>query len=198
MDNKVFNKFNIYDQFAYLLVGSVGFGYILIFIKIANYSIKIPDFELTNSILWLILAYYYGHIIQSVANVVIKENKTNFTDSEKKVLDDAKNFFKSKDENYTSIFQLCYQKVLQGDNSLNILTFLANYGLYRGWFIINVLQVVLFLFLLISTWFSVKILIAVLVFILLSFLFYKRKNRFYSYMRDKVIQNTQLIISEND
>lgn len=199
MDNKTFSKFNLYDQSAYILVGSVGLGYIAIFITFANYPVKIPDIQISNSILWLIAAYYYGHIIQAIANIFIKEDKSsNFTDSEKKVLDDAKNFFKSNDASYNSLFQLCYQKVLKGDNSLNILPFAANYGLYRGWLVVNILQLILFIFLLVTTRFSSKILIVLLFFSLISFLFYRRKNRFFKYLIAKVIQNTQIIISEND
>ena len=198
MDNKIFSKFNLYDQFAYLLVGSVGLGYIAVFVGLADYSFKIPALEISNSILWLISAYYYGHIIQAIANIIIREDKSNFSDSEKEVLDDAKVFFESKNTDYNFLFQLCYQKVLKGDNSLSILTFVANYGLYRGWFVVNILQTLLFLFLLVSSWFSFKILIVLLLFSLLSFLFYKRKNRFFTYLRTKVIQNTQIIISEND
>ena len=67
-------KFNIYDQIGYLLVGAIGllviyFNSILLDI---SYS---PKFNLSTIIIWTIIAYFLGHLVQAIANIFVKEKK---------------------------------------------------------------------------------------------------------------------------
>lgn len=86
--NQTFSKFNLYDQIGYLLVGSVAL--LLVYGNSILFGIKAPDFSLSNSPLWLIVSYFVGHLIQAIANTVIKEKKEIFTEKEQELLKSAR------------------------------------------------------------------------------------------------------------
>jgi hypothetical protein len=95
MNQQVFSKFNVYDQIGYLLVGSIGLLVIYLDTVLLNY--EFPKFDLKTAIIWLIVAYFLGHIIQAVANVIIREKKEDFNQQEKRILKIAEEFYGIKE-----------------------------------------------------------------------------------------------------
>ncbi|GAH87201.1 unnamed protein product, partial [marine sediment metagenome] len=110
MNQQIFSKFNVYDQIGYLLVGSIGLLIIYLDTILLNY--KFPKFDLETVIIWLIVAYFLGHIIQAVANVIIREKKEDFNEQEKRILDIAEKFFGIKELSDGEIWNLCYMTAL--------------------------------------------------------------------------------------
>jgi len=47
MDQKIFSKFNIYDQIGYL----------------------VPPFNFDTFLVWFIIAYFLGHLVQGISNL---------------------------------------------------------------------------------------------------------------------------------
>ena len=83
MNQQIFSKFNVYDQIGYLLVGSIGL--LVIYLDAVLLSYEFPKFDLKTAIIWLIVAYFLGHVIQAVANVFIKEKKEDFNEQEREL-----------------------------------------------------------------------------------------------------------------
>ena len=106
MNQQIFSKFNVYDQIGYLMVGSIGLLVIYLDTILLNY--KFPKFDLKTAIIWFIVAYFLGHIIQAIANVIIREKKEDFNKQEKRILDIAEEFFGIKDLSDGEIWNLCY------------------------------------------------------------------------------------------
>ncbi len=190
MTQRIFSKFNIYDQIGYLLVGSIAL--LVIYLDALLLDYKVPTLNLSGAIVWIIVAYFLGHIIQAVANVFIKEKKPDFNQQEKSILTTAKKFFNTEEISDHEAWNLCYMAALAKDATGQISSFNAYYSLYRGWLILFILQSVfllirlVFFFHLLSTlWLIISVLLAVL--------FYKRSKRFYTYLRTKVLQTFLLI-----
>lgn len=190
MKKQLFSKFNVYDQIGYLLVGSIGLLVMYLDTVLLNY--EFPKFDLENAIIWLIVAYFLGHIIQAVANVIIKEKKEDFNEQEKRILDIAEEFFWIKELSDREIWDLCYMTTLAKDITGQISSFNAYYSLYRGWLMIFTIESV-FLLVYVILFFSLPTIIWLMVSFLLAVLFYRRSKRFYKYLRAKVLQ-TFLII----
>ena len=95
MNKQIFSKFNVYDQVGYLLVGSIGLLVMYLDTVLLNY--EFPKFDLKTAIIWLVVVYFLGHIIQAVANVIIREKKEDFNKQEKRILDIAEEFFGIKE-----------------------------------------------------------------------------------------------------
>ena len=190
MNQQIFSKFNVYDQIGYLLVGSIGLLVIYLDTILLNY--KFPKFDLKTAIIWLIVAYFLGHVIQAVANVFIKEKEEDFNEQEKRILDIAEEFFGIKELSDGEIWNLCYMTALAKDITGQIASFNAYYSLYRGWLTIFTIESV-FLLVYIILFFSLPSMIWLIVSFLLAVLFYRRSKRFYRYLRAKVLQ-TFLII----
>lgn len=191
------NKFNLYDQIAYILVGGVTIIYSYIGLALLDKSTILPKIDLANSVVWTLGTYYLGHIVQALANIVVKENKSDFTTEEKSLLERVKSHFKSESNDYSHIFQLAYQKTLISENSSYIQTFNANYGLYRGWFISTILACIFFLYILVVNWFSILALSLFISLLLVTYLLHNRRVRFYNYIRAKVLQNIEIIIAND-
>ena len=190
MTQQVFSKFNVYDQIGYLLVGSIALLVIYLDTILLNY--KFPKFDLRVAIIWLIIAYFLGHIIQAVANVFIKEQKEDFNDQEKGILDTAKEFFGIKELSDGEIWNLCYMTALAKDVTGQISSFNAYYSLYRGWLVVFTFESV-FLLIRVILFFSLANIAWLIISLVLVILFYRRSKRFYTYLRAKVLQ-TFLII----
>lgn len=190
MTQQVFSKFNVYDQIGYLLVGSIALLVIYLDTILLNY--KFPKFDLRAAIIWLIIAYFLGHIIQAVANVFIKEQKEDFNDQEKGILDTAKEFFGIKELSDGEIWNLCYMTALAKDVTGQISSFNAYYSLYRGWLMVFTFESV-FLLIRVILFFSLANIAWLIISLVLVILFYRRSKRFYTYLRAKVLQ-TFLII----
>jgi len=190
MNQQIFSKFNIYDQIGYLLVGSIGLLVIYLDTILLNY--KFPKFDLKTAIIWLIVAYFLGHIIQAVANVIIREKKEDFNKQEKRILKIAEEFFGMKELSDGEIWNLCYMTALAKDITEQISSFNAYYSLYRGWLMIFTIESV-FLLVCVILFFSLPTMIWLIVSFLSVVLFYRRSKRFYKYLRAKTLQ-TFLII----
>ena len=86
-------KFNIYDHIGYLVVGTVGI--LLLYFNLTLLNITwFPKFDLSTFIIWVIVAYFAGHLIQAIANIFVKERKEEFSDDEKRILNIARDFLK--------------------------------------------------------------------------------------------------------
>lgn len=191
MYKQILSKFNIYDQVGYLMVGSISL--IVLYFDSLFLDIEFPKFDLNSSIIWLIVTYFLGHIIQSIANIIIKEKKEDFNEKEKKILEIAKDFFDVKNLSESEIWSLCYMMASAKDITGQINTFNAYYSLYRGWFVIFVLESTFLLLLNIFKWFNFAYLILFLSSAFLTILFFRRKKRFYSYLKTKVLQTFILL-----
>lgn len=193
MDNQVFSKLNLYDQIGYFLVGSIAIIAIVFDLMLLGKSNLIPSISATNFIIYFIVSYFTGHIIQAIANLVIFEKKDVFEESDIKILSEAKTFFNVKKASLRELYSLCYMFSVANDITGQVSHFNALYSLYRGWFIIFSSESIFFLIMLILKWFNITFLILLIVSILLSFLFYKRLKRFFNYSRQKTLQ-TFLIV----
>lgn len=195
MEQQVFTKFNLYDQIGYLMVGSVAVSIIVLDLEFF-YSFQLPDLTINNFIIWFIVVYFLGHLIQALANLInripllnflIKEDKEKFNDEQKEMLKDAKKFFKLKSQNNNMIWNVCYLYSLSKDTTGQIQAFNAYYSMYRGWLIIFVLENIFLLIQSINT-------INVYNFSFLSgsafvsIVFYIRSKRFWNYLTNKVLQ----------
>ena len=140
MENRIFSHFNIYDQIGFLLVGSVA----LIVIYFDSYIMldveNIPGFNLSNSLVWFIIAYFTGHVVQAISNIFIKDDKHSFSDSEQEVLDKAQSYFKVENRPLNEIYQLCYMLSYAKDITGHVRSFNAYHSLYRGWVIVFSIQ----------------------------------------------------------
>ena len=190
MNQQIFSKFNVYDQIGYLMVGSIGLLVIYLDTILLNY--KFPIFDLKTAIIWFIVAYFLGHIIQAIANVIIREKKEDFNKQDKRILDIAEEFFGIKDLSDGEIWNLCYMTALAKDITGQITSFNAYYSLFRGWLLIFTIETA-FLIVYVILFFSLPTIIWLMVSFLLVVLFYRRSKRFYNYLRAKVLQ-TFLII----
>lgn len=191
MQKQLLSKFNVYDQIGYLMVGSISL--IVIYLDSLFLDFRFPKFDLNSSIIWLILTYFLGHIIQSIANIIIKEKKEDFNEKEKKILEIAREFFEIKNLSEGEVWNLCYMMAFAKDITGQISTFNAYYSLYRGWLVIFALESLFLLLLNIFKWFNFAYLILFLLSAFLTILFFRRKKRFYSYLKIKVLQTFILL-----
>lgn len=190
MNQQIFSKFNIYDQIAYLMVGSIGL--LVIYLDTILLKQHFPKFDLKYIIIWLIFAYFLGHIIQSFANIFIKEKKDDFNEKEKSILDIANKLFNVKELSHGEIWNFCYMTALANDVTGQISSFNSYYSLYRGWLIVFLIES-LFLLICVFLFFNLLNIVLLLVSMLLAFLFYRRSKRFYKYLRTKVLQTFIII-----
>ncbi|OGE75244.1 MAG: hypothetical protein A3K07_00255 [Candidatus Doudnabacteria bacterium RIFCSPHIGHO2_01_43_10] len=195
MEQKIFSKFNVYDQIGYLMVGAITAA-VLIFNTSYFYNIDIPPFSLDSFLLWFIIAYFFGHLIQGVANVIngipllsylIREDKTDFNDNEKEILEQAKSYFGLDKQDNNKLWGLCYMLASGKDITGQVQAFNAYYSLYRGWFVVFFLES-LFLFGHLTSSFNHPKLYLLLLSIFLAIIFYRRAKRFWKYTRDKVLE----------
>lgn len=196
MENPIISKFNLYDHIGYLLVGSVGLMIIFFDFNLLNVNYPIPSLDLENSLVWIIAAYLFGHILQAVANMFIKENKTDFSESEKEILEKANKYFEVNKQSAGETYSLCYMLSSAKDITGQVQSFNAYYSLYRGWMIIFILESIFLVFINIMKWFSFGYLVLLFLTLFISWLFYKRSKRFYAYSRGKTLQ-TFIILSKN-
>ncbi|MDK2812420.1 MAG: hypothetical protein PWQ78_630 [Petrotoga sp.] len=185
-------KFNIYDQIGYLLVGTIGL-LIIYFNSILLNIYYLPEPNLSVFIVWIVIAYFLGHLIQAMANIFVKEKKEDFSESEKQLLNIARDFFEVKNLSDGEVWNLCYMLGVAKDPSGQIQAFNAYYSLYRGWFIVFLAETI-FLSGYIFFFFSLKNLTLWVVSGLIAFLFFLRLKRFYYHLKNKVFQTFIIII----
>lgn len=195
MEQQVFSKFNLYDQIGYLMVGSIAIIIFLFDIKFF-YNFPIPELNLNTFLVWFIVVYFLGHLIQSISNLIskitfinalVKEDKKDFSDEEKEILKDAKEFFKSKFKDNDSLWNVCYLFSLSKDSTGQIEAFNAYYSMYRGWLLIFIFQTIFMLYFLFVK-FNLINLDLFLISLLITIVFYFRSKRFWNYLRKKVLQ----------
>lgn len=204
MENKIFTKFNLYDQIGYLMVGTIAVM-VIVFNFIYFYQVRIISFNLDNFLIWFITTYFIGHFIQGICNIIneipilnllIKEKKEEFNSEEKALLQQAKSFFKLKEQNKNKLWNYCYMLACAKDATGQVTLFNAYYSLYRGWLTIFFLQSLFLLYFLITKH-NIQIFILFLLSIFLSLVFYKRSKRFWKYLRNKVFDTFILVKALN-
>lgn len=198
MENKIFSRFNLYDQIGYLLVGGIALLVVISDFYLLGNKVVIPQIKInvSNFIIWVLIAYFVGHIFQAVANIFIQEKRIDFSESEKEILNQVKNYFKIEKQSFNELYSVCYMFSLAKDITGQVQSFNAYYSLYRGWFMIFVFQSVFLLFFMTINWFNLWYLILFITSILIMILFFKRMKRFYQYARSKTLQ-TFFILSKN-
>jgi len=188
MEDKILSKFSFYDNIGYLLVGSISLLVLALDLFLLNLSKLIPSFDVQSIVLWLITAYFLGHIFQAIANIVIKENKTEFSDEDKELLDEAKTYFGLKKSSYGQIYNYCYMLASVKDITGQVQSFNAYYSLYRGWTIVFLLESIFLVILNLLKWRNDSWIILFLTSIIITILLFKRLKRFYIYSRVKTLQ----------
>lgn len=183
--NNMFSKFSAYDQIGYFLVGSIGL--LVAYVDFFLLNFRFPHFSLTNLPVWIIVAYFVGHIIQAMANVFLKEKKDVFSDREKEILEEARTYFDLGKRPDREVWDLCNTLAATKGISGQVQTFNAVYSLYRGWTLVFVIES---LFIAGCAIYSFSYLKAVLLLfsLVITALFYARWNRFHRYLRNKVLQ----------
>lgn len=195
MEQKIFSKFNLYDQIGYLMVGSITVLIIVMDTKFF-YGFGVPYLNINNFIIWFIIVYFLGHLIQALSNLInkipllnflIRENKKEFNKDQREILKEAKGFFKLKSQNNNMIWNVCYLYALSKDTTGQIQAFNAYYSMYRGWLVIFTLETIFLLIQLINNLnlFNFSLLFGST---LASIIFYIRSKRFWNYLTDKVLQ----------
>ena len=191
MGNRVFSRFNIYDQFGYLFVGGVA----LLCIAFDLFLLKKLDSALATSLFshqkfWVLLplAYFTGHVVQALANIFISEGKTDFSDSQKEILGKAGKYFEVENQSLNEIWLLCYMISCARDKTGQIQAFNAYYGLYRGWAVVFGMNSFFMLYAVIHNCFSPQDILVLGISIILTWLMRRRSKRFYFYLRDKALQ----------
>lgn len=190
MEQKIFSKFNLYDQIGYLMVG--GLSLIIIVFDFTLLNITHPLLDLENSIIWLIMAYAIGHLIQGIANIFIREKKDNFSEEQKVILEKARNYFDVKDED-KNVWNYCYMLATAKDITGQVQQFNTYYSLYRGWTIVLFLQAI---FLFTINWilgFSLLTFLLAIFSIICAIIFHKRSKRFWVYLKSKTLQTFVVI-----
>lgn len=177
---------------GYLMVGAISLLVVVCDLYLLAKLIFIPAFKVQNFIMWFIIAYFLGHIVQAVANIFVRENKLAFSKSEKEILNRAKEYFKLEKQSLDEIYALCYMLSSAKDITGQVQSFNAYYGLYRGWFVIFALESAFLLIYVVANWFSWH-LISLLLSVLLTVLFFRRSKRFYRYSRSKTLQTFILL-----
>lgn len=170
------------------MVGSVGLMVLTFAFYLLGATYLIPTFNFDNSLMWFITAYLFGHVLQAIANVFIKENKTNFSDSEKEILERARDYFNVAKQSWEEIYSLCYMSSFANDVTGQVQSFNAYYSLYRGWMIVFGLSSFYMIALNWIHWFSVYYFSLLILSSILTCLFYNRSKRFYNYSRGKTLK----------
>lgn len=195
MEQKVFSKFNIYDQIGYLMVGAV---VLLLFVFNATYFFQanLPPFNLDTFLIWFIIAYFSGHLIQGIANLInsikflrflVPEDKGKFDEKQKELLEKAKDYFGLQKQDENRLWNLCYMFASAKDITGQVQAFNSYYSLYRGWLVAFIFESLFLLCFFILTC-NQRTLLLLLISIFFAFIFYKRAKRFWNYTRNKVLE----------
>ena len=200
MDQKIFSKFNVYDQIGYLMVGAVA---LLLFIFNIHYFFQVitPPFNLDTFLAWFIIAYFLGHLVQGISNLInsirplrflIPENKGDFDDKQKEILQQATEYFGVQKLDNNRLWNLCYMLANAKDITGQVQAFNSYYSLYRGWLVVFALEALFLLYPLFIAY-HWKTLLLLLTSVFLSFIFQRRSKRFWYYTRNKVLETFVII-----
>lgn len=200
MEQKIFSKFNLYDQIGYLMVGAIAL-FVLVFNGTYFFKLAIPLFDINTFLIWFIAAYFLGHLIQGIANLIksikqlrflVPENKENFDDKQKEVLQQIKEYFGLEKQDENRLWNFCYMFSSAKDITGQVQVFNSYYSLYRGWLIVFILESLFLLYFLISAY-DWKTLLLFLTSVFLAIIFYRRSKRFWNYTRNKVLETFVIV-----
>lgn len=153
-----------------------------------------PEMTLASAAVWIAVAYFVGHLLQMLANVIRDirfiplldwETHDKFLPHEMQLLEQARMMFEAKHLDVEQLWNLCYMFASSKDTTNQVETFSAYYNLYRGWFMAFLLQTGVFLFAAAATQEPGWLIFAVLS-LAITILLYRRAKRFFQYLRDKV------------
>ncbi len=196
MENRVFSRLNIYDQFGYLFVGGIALlciAFDLFLLKKLDSALAISVFSHQKFLVLLPLAYFTGHVVQALANILISENNTDFRDSQKEILREAEKYFEAENQSLNEIWLLCYMVSCAKDKTGQIQAFNAYYGLYRGWTMVFGVNSLFMLYIVIHNCFSPQDILILGISIILTWLMWGRSKRFYFHLRSKALQIFTLV-----
>ena len=196
MENRFFSRFDVYNQLGYLFVGSIALFVVAVDLFLLDKSRHVEALSDQSFLVWLTVAYFLGHVMQAVANILIRENKTGFSDSEKETLEEARKYFGEEEKPLEEIYSLCYMVSLAKDATGHVKVFKACYGLYRGWTVVFALNSLFMLYAVFRDWPSPMRISILVGSVLVAVLLYSRSKRFYDYSRRKTLQ-TFVIASRN-
>jgi len=200
MDNKVFSRFNVYDQIGYLMVGAV-FLLLMVFNAYYFFQVSVPSFTIDTFLAWFIVAYFLGHLIQGISNLItdteklrclIPETESEFDEREKEILQEAKEYFGLENQEDNKLWNLCYILANAKDITGQVQAFNSYYSLYRGWFIVFGMQA-LFTIPFLGIAFNWLTLLMFVFSIALSIIFHRRLKRFWGYTKNKVLETFVII-----
>lgn len=200
MDQNFFSKLNLYDHIGYIMVGAVAL-LVLAFDACYFFKVNILPFNLNTFLVWFIVTYFSGHIVQGIANFLnslkllrflVPEEKNYFDDFQKEILEQVKEYFGLKDQDETRVWSICYMYTVAKDLTGQVQAFNSYYSLYRGWFVIFLFESFFLLFSVIITY-NWETLLLFLISVFITIILYKRSRRFWNYIRGKVI-DTFIII----
>jgi membrane protein implicated in regulation of membrane protease activity len=208
-------KINIYDQLAYIMVGMyqiavAGLLYFLIYGGDVSDAFAVLKIEFTVAL--ILCAYLVGHLVQAVSNIFEKWEKKKKDEKQKDlsfVTDKAREFFQLPEglsEKY--VWQYCYLYALSNDFSGHVALFNSLHSLYRGFWVASniglivssvmfVTQLAVAIFYKFTIWPEWKFGIFAIVFFLLSRLFRKRRERFFTYMSEKTLITYDILSKGN-
>jgi len=154
------NKFNFYDFIGYVIPGSLGCVFLYWFIEgFFGFSLHLEVQSIGESILFLGLAYFIGHLIQAYGNTIeksamqrwgglfseqfLRDDNSYYTPTFKSALHESWKSvfgesaeFGSNDEiqrkRRQELFNLCYNLIVQEGAALHTEIFNGLYSLYRG------------------------------------------------------------------
>lgn len=108
-------------------------------------SVIIPPFNLDTFLVWFIIAYFLGHLVQGISNLInsikplrflIPEDKGSFNEMQIEILFQAKKYFGVQKQYNDRLWNLCYMLASAKDITGQVQAFNSYYSLYRGWFVI--------------------------------------------------------------
>lgn len=194
--NEITPKFNIYEQLGYLSTG----GILVILVVFSNSFLKLglPSIILNvgNLLIWILIVYFLGHLLQSMTNFLAKiwiikywfeENKGRKTENQESITKDIKQKFNLGENADSEAWEICYLFSLSKDETNQINQFNSQYGMYRGWsliFLINGLGYLVIFF--VTKLDSPLILLISIISLFVSYLFRQRSKRFWQYIGAKV------------
>jgi hypothetical protein len=152
------NKFNFYDFIGYIIPGSLACVFLYwLLAGFAGFTITIELKSIGESILYLGLAYFLGHLVQAYGNSIearavkkwggwfseqfLRDDNSYFTPNFKSALRDAMTNVFGESANLGNIdqkarrqelFNLCYSLIVQEGAALHTEIFNGVYSLYRG------------------------------------------------------------------
>ncbi len=196
METKPLPKTSLFDQISFLMVGAIATT-LVAFDAFYYYSIHIPEITFGSAIAWIAIAYFAGHYMQVVANLIAKiplsrllkwERRLTYMEYEREILEEMKTYIDVKDkhnERPDFIWNLCYMLATIKDQTGQIEIFAGYYNLYRGWFISFFLEAIFLSYSLVMSPSRTTTLLLVTS-LIIAIMFYNRAHRFWQYLRDKV------------